>query len=599
MPAAADSQKHHRPDDLMLGEVTAIRFEGNSSKGLADKELHNITVNLVSSAGLWRAPDPNQAGQPVTLGAIGKSGPGWPISRSALEAILDAVSQAYQKKQIAAVRVEVSRGALEHLGQPDSDGVLVIRIVEGRIAQLRALPAGPGPGDPNQDPLLQRIRRQSLLQPGDLVHLDRLRQYILRLNRHPGRQVNAALAPGPEAGDLTLDYLVSQRRRPLWYAQINNTGTPQTERCREQFGMVHYNLTGADDILQIDYTTGNFESVHGFSGSYERPLDAAGRLRARLNAFWREYEATEVGLTDQRFQGRSYGVGGELNWNFFQRDSLFADAVAGVQHTRIRVDNDLIDQVGQSNFFVPYAGLRAEQRSEKASFSAALTAEFNAPGVLKTDQEGPDGLDRLGRLDTDRTWFSWRYSVSQALFLEPLLQPDWGQANPSSTLAHELFGSLRGQVTPYNRRSPANFMYTLGGFYTVRGYPEVFTAGDNVILGTVEYRYHWPRGLRPDPDPPEVFGRRFRFRPEYPLGRPDWDLILRGFVDAGRSTKNDSFAYERDMTLVGAGLGIETVWQNALRLRADWGWPLSSANNGEQKVDAGSCRMHVSLAIQF
>ena len=30
----------------------------------------------------------------------------------------------------------------------------------------------------------------------------------------------------------------------------------------------------------------------------------------------------------------------------------------------------------------------------------------------------------------------------------------------------------------------------VGGLYTVRGYPESITAGDTVINGTIEYRYH-------------------------------------------------------------------------------------------------------------
>jgi hemolysin activation/secretion protein len=568
---------------------------------------------------------------------------------------LDAVSRTYQKHKIAGVRANITRSAIERLREQESDGVLTIEILEGKVAQVRALPTGVksqnktisllsakdkgsrngtnqhsitssdqgcsgkvGGGD-DKDPLCERIRELSAVQPGQLIRLDVLDRYITYLNRHPGRQVDVALAPGPQEGELTLDYLLSEIKQPMFYAQISNTGTEQTSRCREQFGMIHHNLTRSDDILYVDYLTGNFDSVQGISGGYERPLGdwVTGddiskrkdyhdwtwgdwtRVRAKVFGSWREYEASEVGLSRQTFRGESYSIGGELAWNCFQHRAFFLDTVAGFQHSRVKVDNDLTGREGKSDFLLPYFGFRTAQQSEKVNVNASLIAEFNLPEAAGTDDKGLLALDRLGRVNTDRNWLTCRYALDTSFFLEPILDKHWRDPEHHSTLAHELFSSARGQVTPNNRRVPANYMQTTGGFYTVRGYPESFSAGDSALMGTVEYRFHWPRSLKPREEPVKILGKSFRFQPGYELGRPDWDLILRSFFDFGHTHKNDKTNYERNVTLISSGLGVELSLRNNIKIRTDWGWPLKSADNGEDHVSVGNCRVHMSLSLIF
>ena len=71
-------------------------------------------------------------------------------------------------------------------------------------------------------------------------------------------------------------------------------------------------------------------------------------------------------------------------------------------------------------------------------------------------------------------------------------------------------------------------------------------------------------------------------------GVPDWDLILKGFVDAGRAIISDPFFFESDHTLVGAGIGAEFLYKRNLSLRLDWGFALDSLEN--PNVTAGSNR---------
>ena len=627
--AAQVKHQNPIPDDPIMGNVRSIEFKGLSGRGLNELELLDIQVELTHVGDAYRAVQNGHPVSTIRLSDMARAGDelGYLLHASAMKSILDAVSKTYQKHKIAGVRVSITRSAIERLRKQESDGVLSIEILEGKVAQVRAQPAGMksqnnsikvGVGD-DKDPLCERIRELSAVQPGQLIRLDVLDRYITYLNRHPGRQVDVALVPGPKDGELTLDYLLSEIKQPMFYAQISNTGTEQTSRCREQFGLIHNNLTRRDDILYVDYITGNFDSVHGVSGGYERPLggwvtgdDVSQRkdyndwiwgdwtrVRAKIFGSWREYEAAEVGLARQKFRGESYNIGGELAWNFFQHRAFFIDAVAGLNHSRVKVDNDLSGLEGKSNFLLPYFGLRAAQQTEKANVNASLIAEFNLPEAANTDDEDLLALDRLGRVNTDRKWLTWRYALNTSIFLEPILDKNWRKPEHISTLAHELFTSIRGQVTPYNRRVPANYMQTLGGFYTIRGYPESFSTGDSAFMGTMEYRFHWPRSLKPKEEPAKIFDKPFRLQPEYELGRPDWDLVFRSFFDYGRTYKNDKLYFERNSTLISSGLGVELSLRNNMKIRTDWGWPLKSANNGEDNVSVGNCRVHMSLSVIF
>ena len=71
-------------------------------------------------------------------------------------------------------------------------------------------------------------------------------------------------------------------------------------------------------------------------------------------------------------------------------------------------------------------------------------------------------------------------------------------------------------------------------------------AGDNLYLFTAEYRYHVPRAFAIEEEPRQLFGQPFRYAPQYVYGRPDWDLILKAFVDVGFVEINDPLFFEVD-----------------------------------------------------
>ena len=58
--------------------------------------------------------------------------------------------------------------------------------------------------------------------------------------------------------------------------------------------------------------------------------------------------------------------------------------------------------------------------------------------------------------------------------------------------------STRGQIRFDDRLVP-QFQQVAGGMFTVRGYEQSIVAGDSVVIGSAEYRFHLPRMLDPGP----------------------------------------------------------------------------------------------------
>lgn len=447
-----------------------------------------------------------------------------------------------------------------------------------------------------------RIRERSPVQPvtsgttaPSLVRRDLIDDYIFWLNRHPGRRIDVAVAPtGAEPGAVSLDYLVTENRPWLLYAQLSNTGTEATTDWRERFGFTHNQVTNNDDTFTIDYLTGNFEDVHALAGSYEAPLSADGRVRWRAFGSWYTYTASDVGLPNADFDGDGWTAGGEIIWNIHQDRDFFIDFIAGLRYEQVSTDNVLASINGEEPFLIPSGALRFTRARETDLIYALLTIEGNASSLAGTD---PDTVDELGRFDADASWVVFKWDAAWSFYLEPLFRDD--EFEPTS-LAHEIALSTRGQYA-FDYRLVPTAQDVVGGLYSVRGYPQSVIAGDTAFVGTVEYRYHVAGGLQPSAQPGEFFGSPFRFQPQYLSGPTDWDLILRAFVDVGRVTYSDRQPFESDETLIGAGIGAELRFKRNINVRVDWGFALRDLPDpaGGNEVDSGDQEVHFVLTLVF
>lgn len=576
-------------------------------------ELMQVRVRLAQMPSGWVGM---RDGMPATSMAIGDLSDGQvrTMHASAIRAVGRAIVEYFRAKEIAGVLVEPDTAQIQSNGRDrrkEGETGLTLNIFTVRATELHSIASG------NRVPVERRVDAKehrwildrSPVQPYqegtdddrryDLVRRDLLDSYALRLNRHPGRRVDVAVARGAEQGDVEVHYLVNESKPWTVYAQISNTGTTNTDEWRERFGFVHNQLTGRDDILSIEYVTAGFDASHAIIGSYEAPMGQSESLRWRVNGTYSEFDASEVGVLNENFSGSGWTMGGDLVWNVYQNRNFFVDVVGGLRYEHIEISNVTLgaSTTGEDDLFLPHIGVEVEQLTEMSSFFGSLNLEWTVSDISGAHVES---LERLGRLAPDRDWTTLQFDTSLSVYLEPLFNyAGWSDPSTpgSSTLAHELFMSLRGQYA-FGYRLIPNAEQVLGGLYTVRGYDESVAAGDTTWVGTLEYRFHLPRALSIEENPSgTLFGRSFKTRPQQVYGQPDWDLVLKSFLDVGQTYNSDRLVFESNETLIGAGVGVDLQILTNLSFRADWGFVLRDVGNGV--AESGDNRVHLVLTILF
>ena len=573
--------------------------------------LERVTFTLGRRDGRFVAPAAGDATVRTSIARLARDEPR-AFSAQAVQHVLEAMRDALTERELMGVYVAPDPRDLGEDGRdlrPADRGALRLVITVGRVTDLRTVAAGERIDEDARinHPAHRAIRQRSPIQPaqpaddvpGDLLRRDVIDEYVYHLSRHPGRRADVTLSAAERPSGVTLDYLITENKPWAAYAQLSNTGTAQTDRLREQFGFFHNQLTGNDDIFQIEYLTAAFDESNAVRASYEAPLFDAERMRWRVHASWSDYTASDVGFFNDTFTGTTYDYGGALEANLFQHDNLFVDAFAGARVLDVAVDNTVPGlERGREQFLLPHVGLQLEQRAEWYDNFGRVQLEWHTQNVMSLDEAE---LGQLGRPSPDAQWAVLSWNLQHAVFLEPLLNPKaWRDPSTpaSSTLAHEVSARFRGQHAFGSRLIP-QLEQVAGGLYTVRGYPESVTAGDTVLIGNLEYRFHVPRVFEIEQKPRDLFGGPFRFAPQYVYGAPDWDLAPRVFLDAGYviGNSNAGSGAVPNETLVGTGVGFDVSYKRNFRFSLDWGWSLTRLENGQR--DSGEERLHFVVTVLY
>lgn len=587
-----------------------VQYEGDLEGGAipaVQTLMRDTQVELVPVSGGFTAPREGVRGTSYSVADLNSelSRGDKTISQRGLESVLMALRDGINRRGVVGVWVELAKGDVEvrptasgsqwvdvRQGRTSMNVIVYAAKVAGGDAAIRTIGIGERvtEADAVNNKIHDRIRRNSPVKGeagADLLNKGALDNYAFRLSRHPGRQVDIAVGAGPESGTAQIDYMVRENKPWSVYFQIGNTGTESTNEWRERFGFVHNQLTNEDDILSIDYVTAGFDSSHSVQASYERPVFDLDRLRVKVFGGYNNWDASEVGVTQESFSGDGYNVGGQLSYNVYQWQQSFLDVFGGVKFAHYRVNNSTILLTSNAGFFLPYGGVSYERNTGTSSTRASVQIEGNIASIGGTPSEGSLELDAQGRGNTSDDFAILSWNVDHSMYLEPIFDGK-NFRDGKSTLAHEIYLSFRGQTSLGDRLTP-NFQGVAGGFYTVRGYDESEAAGDDQLLFTAEYRLHIPRLFAiQDTAGRDIFGEPFRWSPQEAYGSTDWDLIFRGFVDIGWTGLADKLSFESDKTLVGPGIGLELQYRRNINLRVDWG----IAANDTPRTDAGESRVH-------
>ncbi len=529
------------------------------------------------------------------------------------------------------------------------------------------------------------IKDKSPVKPGGPIIRSVLQEYLTRLNRFPGRRVDAAMNASGESGKVIIDYLIKEQKPLFIYAQTSNTGTESTGVWRHRLGIEYKQLRNEDDILRLEYVTSDPSQYQSAYASYEFALDKPDYLKARLYANYGMYSAEDIGLSLENFEGENLTVGAALTWTPLYIKQFPLDITGGAEWLKVKVENPGFDSADAS-FILPFVSIGTDRRTDVFSLATHVEVQASFGGPDQAD------LDGLGRLETDGDFILGKADFAFSTYLEPIFygsrwrdyarrdaltfddRREYEKLGGKDTLgvdlavyfdikqkaeqkwkrgirAHELALNARGQYAFSDARLSPQLEYIIGGFNSVRGYPEAFAAGDTGWFGSVEYRLHFPRLLapyevldaqkdlktllaskppqpkpkpkaiakgkgkgevratEPTATPPPVLlttadsQRPFNFRPPQAGMEPDWDLIFRVFADAGQTINNNiqpATEVDRSLLSVGAGIELQLFKPLYITFRLDYGYVLADETELLlEPVFAGDNRFHISGTIAW
>ena len=501
-----------------------------------------------------------------------------------------------------------------------------------------------------KDPKHLWIKAKSPVKDGGLLEKRRLQDYLSRLNRFPGRRVDSAINATGDTGKVMLDYLIREQRPWMVYVLTTNNGTESTGEWRNRVGAEIRQLANKDDILRLEYTTTDFSGYNSGILSYQFALDKPDVVKMKIYGLYGEYSAQDVGFAGANFKGSSLTAGAAITWTPLYWHGFPLDLTLGAEFLEVTVDNQASALKSTGDFILPYLGIGTERTTDRFSFSTFWQ--------IKGSYHGPDqdNLDGLGRFDTDGEFWFLNGDISASVFLEPLiLGKKWGDGKKwwHGILANELAFTAHGQYTLQDHRLVPQLEMIAGGYNTVRGYPESFTAGDSGFVGSVEYRLHVPRLFKPsnlvrkeseakeaakeaakpaketaktastgkkgkaaekakpaekpaEPAPlvTEIATREpFRLRPGTAGSGPDWDFIVRMFADYGQTFNNraqEVIEVDRSLFSVGAGVEFQLFKPIYMTIRADYAIVLMEQTDLLlNPVNSGDTRLNISATIAW
>ena len=477
-----------------------------------------------------------------------------------------------------------------------------IKIVAAQVAEVRTLTSGVRSADTTptiNDEKQATVKEESPIQSGDLLRKEVLEDYLYALSRFPGRTVTAAVTSEPSSTQVILDYYVQEKNVFDVYGSVANTGTTETSLWQQRIGILATQLTNNDDILAVEYQTSSFQETMSVNGYYDARVGSMKDLRWRVTGQWGQYSSSDIGLASEEFSGSNWGIQGDLVWTFFQKGNFFLDLDLGARAWNSKTTNVLFGTNGNATFLTGSATVDGVAIGDTWALQGSMGAAFT------TTNADSVALDDLGRLDTSNNWTTINGSLYGSFYLDPYFDSAWGSAGGmggalNKPLVHELFGSLRGQYAFDYRLTPLA-QYTMGGLYTVRGFPQSIDAGDSALVGTVEYRLHVPRmfaATTPSGGSAPFMKRPFRWAPDSVNGAgPDWDLVLSAFFDGGVVKSNIPYAFEVNTAMYSAGIGMDLIMLESLSISLDWGVALNSIE--ELNVQSGSSQFWFSASIVY
>jgi hemolysin activation/secretion protein len=579
-----------------------FKYDKNHPQYIPIEKLETIEISLYSVKDVLFGSDQNQENaRQVTIDEINNASGITRISDSALTKILKSVLAYFNVHGIDWTVVYIPSSEIAENGddvRPHGDTTLTLVISTPVVnrTSVRFVNADNPSKEIDNPRLSQKICDHfpvslpdpSTGYPGGFINSNLLDNYLHLLNRHRERRVDLEIGPTEVPGEVASDFIVTQKRPYHFYFNANNNVPKPLHRWQQSVGFIHTQISGNDDVFKVNASTDSFDQFYSFDASYEAPIGSSFRNRWQIFGGYSRFISAEFALPQNLFIGTQAIGNLEFISNIAQWHKLFLDFVANLQYRHIHNRGHFLFGSATKNFLLPGIALKAIQLKRESKLIASLSLQSTISSLFWDVRKR---LDNLGRRHLSPNWGILQAGFYGSTYLEPLFH----DIKKVKRLANEIVVVLQLQ-NAFNQRLIPQLTGVLGGLYTIRGYPQSTIAGDNLYMGSIEYRFHLPGAFKPDPNArTKLFKRPFRWAPPEPRGQADWDLVFKAFYDVGETTVNQRRRFERDHFIMGAGLGAELIlWQN-LFIRGEWGRAFRSANG----ISKGHNQFYFSSTIIF
>jgi len=438
--------------------------------------------------------------------------------------------------------------------QDPADGILHVRIVEGRLAGIEI------EGERHYRAGTLRDR----LELGASVPLDvaRLEERLQLLQQDPRiERLNARLRPGEAPGEAVLEVAVEEARPWRIELAADNWANPAFGGYQGELYLADENLLGFGDALSSRVTLA--EGIAAVDGAYEIPVSARGTL-VRLGGEYSASKIVESPFSEldirTRYQSARIGVehpfyrtlhtqlrlGVTGDWRRAKtRTCVFEDVLGGCDP--LAFPGSGANDEGVTTVSVLRFSQELVRRERNQVFAARSLLSVGLPILGASHRDlPPDPLGVGGLRHPDGEFVAWLAQLQWARRFEP----------SGLQLIFRVDAQLASDTLPSLERFP------VGGHLSVRGYRENQIVRDEGVVTSLELRV-----------PIRVLEDR--------IG----SLQLAPFVDFGHATnRRNPTPSPENLASIGVGL----LWQRGpFDASLVYGYALENAHTSGDLQDAG------------
>ncbi|MBH8579801.1 ShlB/FhaC/HecB family hemolysin secretion/activation protein [Halomonas pacifica] len=376
------------------------------------------------------------------------------LDLAGLRHLANQVSRYYRERGYLFARVFLPAQSLD-------DGVLTLRVLEGRYGQVEAT---------SDDAELANAARSYLapLATGRLIESAPLERQLLLLGDLPGLAVTPIMRPGAEVGQGDLDVQVHDTERLAVELGADNHGSRFSGEYRARARLTAHRVLSVGDELNLSALYTNEATWLG-NVSYSRPLTANG-LRGEVGYAHTDYI---LGRGFEGYTGAAAVYSATLSYPLLRSQRTNVSLSARYQYKDLDDDIDFAGYRKATNSHSLPLGVRFDARDSLGLGGITFGTLSVTPGTLEQSQ--------TGMADNDYGFTKLNLNIARV-----------------QSLGHglDLYGRLNAQWADRDALDGSESFY-LGGPYGVRAFPSGEGSDSRGWLAQMELRYRVSEAFTP------------------------------------------------------------------------------------------------------